>query len=115
MPPDIIWTILKRHTYHIPSLKKEAVTSLSFCFFFLITWISLPSFLSFQIDYKDLLSSFACSGSGKTYTMQPLPIKASQDIIRLMHHTYRNQGFQLYVSFFEIYGGKLFDLLNDRR
>ena len=55
------------------------------------------------------------SGSGNTYTMRPLPLKASQDILRLMHHTYRNQGFQLFVSFFEIYGGKLFDLLNDRR
>ena len=22
-----------------------------------------------------------------------------------MHHTYKNQGFQLFVSFFEIYGG----------
>ncbi|EXB37019.1 Kinesin-related protein 6 [Morus notabilis] len=54
-------------------------------------------------------------GSGKTYTMQPLPLKASQDILRSMHQTYRNQGFQLFVSFFEIYGGKLFDLLNDRR
>ncbi|KAL2928526.1 Kinesin-like protein KIN-13B [Bienertia sinuspersici] len=30
-------------------------------------------------------------------------------------HTYRNQGFHLFVSFFEIYGGKLFDLLNDRK
>ncbi|KAG5022036.1 hypothetical protein JHK85_018378 [Glycine max] len=54
-------------------------------------------------------------GSGKTYTMQPLPLKASHDLLRLMHHTYRNQGFQLFVSFFEIYGGKLFDLLNDRK
>ncbi|KAL0425052.1 UNVERIFIED_CONTAM: Kinesin-like protein KIN-13B [Sesamum radiatum] len=27
----------------------------------------------------------------------------------------RNQGFQLFVSFFEIYGGKLFDLLSDRK
>ncbi|KAG5021262.1 hypothetical protein JHK82_017165 [Glycine max] len=54
-------------------------------------------------------------GSGKTYTMKPLPLKASRDILRLMHHTYRNQGFQLFVSFFEIYGGKLFDLLNDRK
>ncbi|THU60639.1 hypothetical protein C4D60_Mb07t14910 [Musa balbisiana] len=57
----------------------------------------------------------ASTGSGKTYTMQPLPLKACQDILRLMHHTYIYQGFQLYVSFFEIYGGKLFDLLNDRR
>jgi hypothetical protein len=55
------------------------------------------------------------SGSGKTYTMKPLPLKASRDILRLMHHTYRNQGFQLFVSFFEIYGGKLYDLLSDRK
>ncbi|XP_068652885.1 kinesin-like protein KIN-13B isoform X2 [Aristolochia californica] len=59
--------------------------------------------------------AYGQTGSGKTYTMQPLPLKASQDILMLMHHTYRNQGFQLFVSFFEIYGGKLFDLLNDRR
>ncbi|XP_065048060.1 kinesin-like protein KIN-13B [Musa acuminata AAA Group] len=59
--------------------------------------------------------AYGQTGSGKTYTMQPLPLKASQDILRLMHHTYKYQGFQLYVSFFEIYGGKLFDLLNDRR
>ncbi|KHG29421.1 Kinesin-related 6 [Gossypium arboreum] len=55
------------------------------------------------------------TGSGKTYTMKPLPLKASRDILRLMHHTYRNQGFQLFVCFFGIYGGKLFDLLSDRK
>ncbi|PON94559.1 Kinesin-like protein [Trema orientale] len=71
---------------------------------------------SFYIVPHELESFFfLCSGSGKTYTMQPLPLKASQDILRLMHQTYRNQGFQLFVSFFEIYGGKLFDLLNERR
>ncbi|XP_077220031.1 ATP binding microtubule motor family protein [Tasmannia lanceolata] len=59
--------------------------------------------------------AYGQTGSGKTYTMQPLPLKASHDILRLMNHTYRNQGFQLFFSFFEIYGGKLFDLLNDRR
>ncbi|GMQ06549.1 hypothetical protein CsSME_00051090 [Camellia sinensis var. sinensis] len=59
--------------------------------------------------------AYGQTGSGKTYTMQPLPLKASQDIFRLMNHTYRNQGFQLFVSFFEIYGGKVFDLLNDRK
>ncbi|WZY73570.1 hypothetical protein YC2023_005810 [Brassica napus] len=48
------------------------------------------------------------------HTMKPLPLKASRDILRLMHHTYRNQGFQLFVSFFEIYGGKLYDLLSER-
>uniref|UniRef100_A0A2P2JHT7 Kinesin-like protein n=1 Tax=Rhizophora mucronata TaxID=61149 RepID=A0A2P2JHT7_RHIMU len=64
---------------------------------------------------KGTCFAYGQTGSGKTYTMQPLPLKASQDILRLMLHTYRNQGFQLFVSFFEIYGGKLFDLLNDRK
>ncbi|XWS69881.1 hypothetical protein CRYUN_Cryun03dG0001900 [Craigia yunnanensis] len=59
--------------------------------------------------------AYGQTGSGKTYTMQPLPLKAAQDILRLMYHTYRNQGFQLFVRFFEIYGGKVFDLLNDRK
>ncbi|KAK1417327.1 hypothetical protein QVD17_26454 [Tagetes erecta] len=59
--------------------------------------------------------AYGQTGSGKTYTMQPLPLKASRDIFRLMYHNYRNQGFQLFVSFFEIYGGKVFDLLNDRK
>uniref|UniRef100_A0A0A8YZR6 Kif4, putative n=1 Tax=Arundo donax TaxID=35708 RepID=A0A0A8YZR6_ARUDO len=31
------------------------------------------------------------SGSGKTYTMQPLPLKASQDILRLMHHIQKSR------------------------
>ncbi|KAK1312514.1 Diatom spindle kinesin 1 [Acorus calamus] len=58
--------------------------------------------------------AYGQTGSGKTYTMQPLPLKASQDILTTMNYKYRNQGFQLFVSFFEIYGGKLYDLLNER-
>lgn len=60
--------------------------------------------------------AYGQTGSGKTYTMQPLPLRACQDILDTMHHpTYRSQGLQLWLSFFEIYGGKLYDLLNDRR
>ncbi|XP_042035635.1 kinesin-like protein KIN-13B isoform X2 [Salvia splendens] len=59
--------------------------------------------------------AYGQTGSGKTYTMKPLPLRAVRDILRLIHHTYRNQGFQLFFSFFEIYGGKLFDLLSDRK
>ncbi|XP_078168268.1 kinesin-like protein KIN-13B [Carex rostrata] len=59
--------------------------------------------------------AYGQTGIGKTFTMKPLPLKASHDILRLMNHAYRNQGFQLFVSFFEIYGGKLFDLLNERK
>eukprot|EP01018_Ginkgo_biloba_P020497 Gb_02027 [translate_table: standard] len=60
--------------------------------------------------------AYGQTGSGKTYTMQPLPLKASGDILELMRQpVHRNQGFRLWLSFFEIYGGKLYDLLSDRR
>ncbi|OAY67573.1 Kinesin-13A [Ananas comosus] len=60
--------------------------------------------------------AFGQTGSGKTFTMQPLPLKASEDIFRLLRQTnYRNQNLKLWLSYFEIYCGKLFDLLNDRR
>ncbi|KAL6989952.1 Kinesin-like protein KIN-13A [Sarracenia purpurea var. burkii] len=60
--------------------------------------------------------AYGQTGSGKTFTMQPLPLRAVEDIVRLLHHpTYRNQRFKLWLSFFEIYGGKLFDLLSDRK
>ncbi|KAK1281377.1 Diatom spindle kinesin 1 [Acorus gramineus] len=60
--------------------------------------------------------AYGQTGSGKTFTMQPLPIRASEDIVRLLHHpNYRSQKFRLWLSYFEIYGGKLYDLLSDRR
>ncbi|MCO5593731.1 hypothetical protein L7F22_047748 [Adiantum nelumboides] len=60
--------------------------------------------------------AYGQTGSGKTYTMELLPLKASEAIFSLMQKpSYKNEGFQLWISFFEIYGGKLFDLLNDRR
>ncbi|CAL5096979.1 unnamed protein product [Urochloa decumbens] len=60
--------------------------------------------------------AYGQTGSGKTYTMQPLPLRAAQDMVRLLHQpVYRNQNFKLWLSYFEIYGGKLFDLLSDRR
>ncbi|XP_043710902.1 kinesin-like protein KIN-13A [Telopea speciosissima] len=60
--------------------------------------------------------AYGQTGSGKTFTMQPLPLRAVEDIVRLLHQpTYRNQRFKLWLSYFEIYGGKLFDLLSDRR
>ncbi|KAJ6844183.1 kinesin-like protein KIN-13A [Iris pallida] len=60
--------------------------------------------------------AYGQTGSGKTYTMQPLPIRAAEHIMRLLRQpVYCNQKFKLWLSYFEIYGGKLFDLLSDRR
>ena len=48
--------------------------------------------------------------------MQPLPLRAAEDLVRLLHQpVYRNQRFKLWLSFFEIYGGKLYDLLSERK
>ncbi|XP_062198425.1 kinesin-like protein KIN-13A [Phragmites australis] len=60
--------------------------------------------------------AYGQTGSGKTYTMQPLPLRAAHDMVCLLHQPmYRSQHFKLWLSYFEIYGGKLFDLLSDRR
>ncbi|XP_057430350.1 kinesin-like protein KIN-13A [Lotus japonicus] len=60
--------------------------------------------------------AYGQTGSGKTYTMQPLPLRAAEDLVRqLRQPVYRNQRFKLWLSYFEIYGGKLFDLLSDRK
>ncbi|KAM0947661.1 putative plus-end-directed kinesin ATPase [Dioscorea sansibarensis] len=60
--------------------------------------------------------AYGQTGSGKTFTMQPLPLRAVEDIVHLLHQPlYRSQKFRLWLSYFEIYGGKLFDLLSDRR
>lgn len=58
--------------------------------------------------------AYGQTGSGKTYTMSPLPIRAAADI---MHYLARpeNRDVNLMVSCFEIYGNKVFDLLNIRK
>lgn len=46
--------------------------------------------------------------------MQPLPLRATEDFLEIL--TQRDgQGLELWISFFEIYGGKLFDLLHNRK
>jgi hypothetical protein len=64
--------------------------------------------------------AYGQTGSGKTHTMMGNPDQpglyflAADEIFRLK----RERGYDdmtVWVSFFEIYGGKLYDLLNDRR
>ena len=46
--------------------------------------------------------------------LQPLPIRAAADMFALLAEP-QYADMALYVSCFEIYGGKLFDLLNARK
>ncbi|PNH08824.1 Kinesin-like protein KIF2A [Tetrabaena socialis] len=58
--------------------------------------------------------AYGQTGSGKTYTMSPLPIRASADIFTFMAQP-QHRDIRLCVSCFEIYGNKVFDLLNQRK
>ncbi|ETE69641.1 Kinesin-like protein KIF2C [Ophiophagus hannah] len=71
--------------------------------------------------------AYGQTGSGKTHTMggdfsgklqkssKGIYAFASQDVFLLQNQPrYRSQGLDIYVTFFEIYNGKLFDLLNKK-
>lgn len=58
--------------------------------------------------------AYGQTGSGKTYTMSPLPTRAAGDIIQYLKRP-MFQDITLHVSCFEIYGNKVFDLLNQRK
>ena len=76
---------------------------------------------------KITVFAYGQTGSGKTYTMMGPPnqeledhgyttgifLQAVQDIFNIFKHN-KKAPFALIVSFYEIYCGKLFDLLNDR-
>ncbi|EFA84546.1 SAM domain-containing protein [Heterostelium album PN500] len=73
-----------------------------------------------SIFHKGKATCFAYgqTGSGKTFTMigngDGLYALAARDIFHRLN-TYFADQLQVYVSFFEIYGGKLFDLLHNRK
>ncbi|XP_035881833.1 kinesin-like protein KIF2C isoform X2 [Phyllostomus discolor] len=71
--------------------------------------------------------AYGQTGSGKTHTMggnlygkaqnasKGIYAMASHDVFLLKNQPrYRNLGLEVYVTFFEIYNGKLFDLLNKK-
>ena len=56
--------------------------------------------------------AFGQTGSGKTYTMNPLPPRCAGDLFRYVES---RAGMEITVSVYEIYGSKIFDLLNARK
>lgn len=59
--------------------------------------------------------AYGQTGSGKTFTMAPIPIRAAADLFSVMQRLPVYQEVDLAVSCYEIYGGKVFDLLNKRQ
>ena len=58
--------------------------------------------------------AYGQTGSGKTYTMEPLPLRAAEDIFQVSQTVPEFRDITLHVSCYEIYGGKVFDLLGGR-
>ena len=63
---------------------------------------------------KGIVTCFAYgqTGSGKTYTMKGIQNLAIESLFREIQNS--NKKFEFYISFFEIYGGRLYDLLNNK-
>ena len=76
-----------------------------------------------QAGYNGCVFAYGQTGSGKTYTMigddkcdnvNGLYVLASRDIFRYLELP-EYQKFTVLVSFYEIYCGKLYDLLNNKQ
>ena len=59
--------------------------------------------------------AYGQTGSGKTFTMKGSNEAAISDLFALAKTQYADKSPKFFISFFEIYGGKLFDLLNGRQ
>ena len=58
--------------------------------------------------------AYGQTGSGKTFTMRDVQDEAIKDIFNLGVTTYSTLSPTYYISFFEIYRGRVFDLLNNK-
>ncbi len=59
--------------------------------------------------------AYGQTGSGKTYTMQGLTNSLVNDLFVSSNERYGENGITYMISFFEIYGGRSYDLLNKRK
>ena len=59
--------------------------------------------------------AYGQTGSGKTYTMKGIQNLAIDHLFEECRNTYGDENnLSFYISFFEIYGGRLYDLLNNK-
>jgi kinesin family protein 2/24 len=61
--------------------------------------------------------AYGQTGSGKTFTMEGVQEQACHDLFQgaeiMFDETGRQYGFK--ISYYEIYGGKIYDLLNNHK
>jgi len=59
--------------------------------------------------------AYGQTGSGKTYTMVGIQCQMADELFRVLESSTMHSYTQVFVSFFEIYGGRCQDLLNNRQ
>jgi hypothetical protein len=70
---------------------------------------------AFQHRGRGTCFAYGQTGSGKTYTMSGIQALVARDIFRaLAAKEFRGKGLTVHASFYEIYGGRAFDVLHDR-
>ena len=62
--------------------------------------------------YNGTIFAYGQTGSGKTYTMKGIQNLAIESLFQESQKIKKK--FEFYISFFEIYGGRLYDLLNNK-
>ncbi|EGR30151.1 kinesin motor domain protein, partial [Ichthyophthirius multifiliis] len=60
--------------------------------------------------------AYGQTGSGKTFTMKGIQEQFVNDLYKLIQHeNYASKKGRFFISFFEIYGGRCYDLLNNKQ
>ena len=70
---------------------------------------------AFRPGGRSTCFAYGQTGSGKTYTMSGVQLLAARDLFRLIDSPeHASKGLSVYTAFFEIYGGRCFDVLHRR-
>lgn len=70
---------------------------------------------AFRPGGRSTCFAYGQTGSGKTYTMSGVQLLAARDLFRLIDSPeHAERGLSVYTAFFEIYGGRCFDVLHRR-
>ena len=128
---DAVTTLNPRVVVHAPKLKVDGITkyleNTTFQFdhtfsehdttedVYRYTVMPLVAY-AFQKRGRGTCFAYGQTGSGKTYTMSGIQELVARDVFRALNsNAFKGKGLTVHASFFEIYGGRAFDVLHGRQ
>jgi kinesin family member 2/24 len=128
---DAVTTLNPRVVVHAPKLKVDGITkyleNTTFQFdhtfsdqdttedVYRYTVMPLVAY-AFQKRGRGTCFAYGQTGSGKTYTMSGIQELVARDVFRALNsQAFKGKGLTVHASFFEIYGGRAFDVLHGRQ